>query len=200
MARRGGGGGGGGGGGKGGSSGSGTSAGDSALGGSGMFSGSRKNGDGELSYGIIFSVLGGIAFLGLLFFLGIRIPVYLEDYKKRKNLEFYLGIALARIVNIDLPEDSPDLVELGLGVDEDDIDSWVTEIFEVFDGDGNGYLDYEELDYFVMECFRTAGIKVYYRRDDVGRLFSKTDANDDGQVTPEELKTFLMALGHKRAP
>ena len=116
-------------------------------------------------------------------------------FRKKKNLEQYLGVAMARIVNIDLDIDSPEIVEMGLGENPDVIESWVNEIFEVFDVDGNGYLDLDEVNFFVGEVFRTAGIKIFYNNLDVTDLFAKQDDNDDGTVTKDEMKSFLLRLG-----
>ena len=52
-----------------------------------------------------------------------------------------MGVALARIVNIDVSESNPDKVEMGIGVNPDMINDWVNEIWEIFDVDGSGDLN-----------------------------------------------------------
>ena len=61
-------------------------------------------------------------------------------FRTKKDLRQYLGVALARIVNIDVSESNPDKVEMGIGVNPDMINDWVNEIWEIFDVDGSGDL------------------------------------------------------------
>lgn len=69
---------------------------------------------------------------------------------------------------------------MGIGQNPEVIESWLNEIWEIFDCDGNGYLDYDELNFFTGEVFRTAGIKIFYKANDLRDLFNKQDNNDDG--------------------
>lgn len=107
-------------------------------------------------------------------------------------------MALARIVNIDVSESNTDKVHMGIGVNPDIINDWVDEIWEIFDVDGSGNLDFDELNFFVGEVFRTAGIKIYYNKFDLDELFSKQDRNNDGTISKDEMKAFLMKLGETK--
>jgi hypothetical protein len=57
--------------------------------------------------------------------------------RKGKELELYLGVALARINNTDIELDSHK-APMGVGLDEHNINDWVKDIWESFDRDGNG--------------------------------------------------------------
>jgi hypothetical protein len=101
-------------------------------------------------------------------------------FRTKKDLRQYLGVALARIVNVDLPSNSTHTIEMGLGQNPDYIEGWLDEIWNMFDVDGNGYLDFDELNFFVGEVFRTSGIKIFYDLEDLKDLFRNQDDNDDG--------------------
>jgi len=119
-------------------------------------------------------------------------------FRTKKDLRQYLGVALARIVNIDVSESNPDKVEMGIGVNPDMINDWVNEIWEIFDVDGSGDLDFDELNFFIGEVFRTAGIKIYYNKHDLDDLFSYQDRDNDGTISKDEMKAFLMKLGETK--
>ena len=90
------------------------------------------------------------------------------------------------------------MVVMGVGQDPEVINNWVEEIWAIFDVDGNGYLDLDELNFFVGEVFRTSGLKIFYDMQDLKDLFSKQDKDDDGSVSKDEMKDFLVRLGGKK--
>ena len=156
----------------------------SAFGGKGFLAGKAADGPSQplpswikwfgLAFGIMV-LLGCIAFAFL--------DKLLILFRTKKDLKQYLGAALARIVNIDVSEANPDKVEMGIGQNPDVINDWVEEIWDIFDVDGSGDLDLDELNFFVGEVFRTSGIKVYYNKLDLNDLFSYQDKDNDGTIS-----------------
>lgn len=82
-------------------------------------------------------------------FLGM---FFIEKMKKLcrtgKDIELYLGVALARINNTDIELESKK-VEMGVGKDPNNIGDWVKDIWESFDRDGNGQIDKHEIKSFI---------------------------------------------------
>ena len=82
-------------------------------------------------------------------------------WKGNKDIEAYLGVALARINNTDIEVDSKRVI-MGVGSDPNNINDWVQDIWESFDRDGNGQIDKYEVKSFIDQTFRTAGINLDY--------------------------------------
>lgn len=64
------------------------------------------------------------------------------------DLEACLGVALARINNVDVTN-KQDRVSMGVGEDEKNIHDWIEDIWESYDIDGNGLIDKLEIKTFV---------------------------------------------------
>ena len=79
--------------------------------------------------------------------------------RKKVDLEAVLGVALARINNVDI-EDKSERVEMGVGTDEQNIRDWVDDIWGSYDSNANGLIDRLEIKAFVSETLKTAGIKI----------------------------------------
>ena len=78
-----------------------------------------------------------------------------------KDIEMFLGVALARINNTDIEVDNQRVV-MGVGKDEHNINDWVKDIWDSFDRDGNGQIDKLEIKSFIDQTFLTAGISIGY--------------------------------------
>lgn len=76
-------------------------------------------------------------------------------------------------------------------------DAMLREIFEVFDKDGNGYIDRNEFRHTFQENFDNFGAPMSDR--DVERLFSKLDAGaahgkpNDGKLSFEEFSVLILS-------
>ena len=68
--------------------------------------------------------------------------------RKRVDIEFHIGIALARINNVDEVNPS-NKVLFGVGNNDENIAEWVEDIWTSFDKDGNGCIDKHEIEKFI---------------------------------------------------
>ena len=68
--------------------------------------------------------------------------------RKKTNLEPILAVALARIQNVDV-KNPDEKILMGVGVDPQNIEDWVVDIWESYDQDGNHLIDKFEIKTFV---------------------------------------------------
>jgi hypothetical protein len=89
--------------------------------------------------------------LGVCFILGFLVYIFFTLRKfcrKKKDIEKFLGVALARIHNVDA-ESEGQRVRMGVGLDQRNINEWIEDIWESFDRDGNGSIDKFEIRGFI---------------------------------------------------
>ena len=190
-----------GGGGGGGSGGSGGASGGAAGGVGGINSG---NGNGGTSgKAEINSVIKNIVVYGLAGCVAICCGLQLYNYckkqfREKKDMESHLGVALAKINNVDA--EKGDIVGMGVGTDKENIEDWVDDIWNSYDRDNNGSIDKTEIRRFLDQTFQTAGVVVEYTDDDFDELYEKIDITEDGLVSKAEMRNFLKKLGSKKMP
>ena len=76
----------------------------------------------------------------------------------------------------------------------------VTEYFNEFDDDKNGYLDRDELKVFLEKFFDTYKIQFPLTEEYVDEVFKKFDDNGDGKIQPDELEGFTMHFVERLIP
>ena len=161
----------GGGGGSGGGGGGGTSGGSSSASSGAASGGLASDGGNGIDYeaGPAGPAIPAIKWIIIISVIGVCISFvamyFCEKFKRlwkgNKDIEAYLGVALARINNTDI-EVATKRVQMGVGSDINNINDWVIDIWESFDRDGNGQIDKFEVKSFIDQTFKTAGIFLDY--------------------------------------
>lgn len=119
--------------------------------------------------------------------------------RKKTDLEPILAVALARINNVDI-KDPEEKIHMGVGGDPQNIDDWVTDIWESYDQDGNHLIDKFEIKTFVAQTLQTAGIVIKYSDEDFDDLFDQMDYMRDGYLSRVEMKHYLRYLADLKPP
>lgn len=89
---------------------------------------------------------------------------------------------------------------MGVGGDPQNIDDWVTDIWESYDQDGNHLIDKFEIKTFVAQTLQTAGIVIKYSDEDFDDLFDQMDYMRDGYLSRVEMKHYLRYLADLKPP
>ena len=63
------------------------------------------------------------------------------------------------------------------------------EIFETMDADGSGYLDRDEIRYFLFEYFIDSGISI--KDNDIDKIIKSFDINNDNIISFEEFNILI---------
>ena len=137
----------------GGGRGGGTSSGSTASG------GTIKSGEGDAENGEVAeedSIMPAVrvtvsTILLICFVLGMGVYLFFtlrKCFRKKKDIEKFLGVALARIHKVDAEADDQ-RVRMGVGLDQRNINEWIEDIWESFDRDGNGSIDKFEIRGFI---------------------------------------------------
>ena len=69
------------------------------------------------------------------------------------------------------------------------IDELINEIWNVYDSDGNGYLDKKEAKMLFMDIYENQGQKLDPR--ELNKIMQLIDENGDGRMDKEELRKIL---------
>jgi hypothetical protein len=116
--------------------------------------------------------------------------------RKKTDLEFHLGIALAKVNNFE-ETDAKYKGVLGVGNDPQHVDGWIEDIWECFDKDGNGSICRDEIKKFIDQTFEAANYSVAYSPLDFSKLFADLDLSEDGLISKAEMRNFLFKLDRR---
>mmetsp|Transcript_6639 Transcript_6639/g.10671 ORF Transcript_6639/g.10671 Transcript_6639/m.10671 type:complete len:116 (+) Transcript_6639:238-585(+) len=93
-----------------------------------------------------------------------------KQCRDKKDVEGHLGVALARINNVDVSNPKARVI-MGVGTSAKNIEEWIEDIWDSFDRDNNGSIDKREIQKFLDQTFEAAGMKLQYTQDDFDELY-----------------------------
>ena len=78
---------------------------------------------------------------------------------------------------------------------DDKINSMIEVIWEEYDTDRNGVLDFHEIKKFIVNLYQTSGITYQFSEQELYDLFRCIDKTDNNTVSKYEMEVFLKSIG-----